>query len=438
MTNVLIYNNNNKTLFIPWLYVGKKFSKQYSHMKVLIFRDDDPNSYNKPKIYSRFNYPLDNLPQGLVCLSLGTSYNHPLDKLPKGLIELSLGGSYNHPLDKLPKGLKNLTIGKSYNHPLDKLPKQLKKLIIKSEFNYFLDNLPEKLEELIINHPFNNSVDKLPKELKKLSILSIYFNHHIDNLPDQLNFLQLSSDSFDFPINNLPAKLTKLILNIKKIHPIINLPENLLECSLNFLGCYKENHIKIYNYDMVFRDNFYSLEKIIKLPNKLTHLSLCGRKFTYQFQYLPSSLQHLTLNYGTFPDEFLNIQHLTNLTHLNLLNHSLDYSIDNLPDNITNLSLLCFNIKPINKFPNSLHKLKILSNFPFYKIPYTVEKLVIISTKLSDNFNQSTIVFPQTLKQISCCTNILNHTNNLKGFKIPFGCLIKKKSKEKINMYLYG
>ena len=55
--------------------------------------------------------------------------------------------------------------------------------------------------------------------------------------------------------------------------------------------------------------------------------------------------------------------------------------------------------------------------------------------KLYSNFNSSTTVFPQTLKQISISDGLFYSTDGLKGFKIPFGCLIKKISEEKMKKY---
>ena len=82
------------------------------------------------KIDKDFNEPLDNLPEGIEEIHFAhcSVFNHRLDNLPQSLKLLKLGTSYNQPLDFLPSGLETLIISYRYKHPMTNFPVGLKNL----------------------------------------------------------------------------------------------------------------------------------------------------------------------------------------------------------------------------------------------------------------------------------------------------------------------
>lgn len=63
---------------------------------------------------------LDHLPPSLKTFNAkGTFGTHNFDNLPDGLLELSLSPIFNSPIDDLPPFLTSLTIGDLFNQPID-------------------------------------------------------------------------------------------------------------------------------------------------------------------------------------------------------------------------------------------------------------------------------------------------------------------------------
>lgn len=147
------------------------------------FTEEDLLNWSKSnKLYifmdETFNLNFD-IPINTVRLLLNEKYNKKLT-LPERLEHLTLGYSYSHKL-KFPSSLKYLKIECNYSKLLDNLPDNLHTLHIGS--NYSSDEIifPSKLKKLSLEKNVNISLNNLPDELKELEI-QIY-DLPINNLP---------------------------------------------------------------------------------------------------------------------------------------------------------------------------------------------------------------------------------------------------------------
>ena len=94
-TDYWIYKNN--TIIIKPSFNDNIYLIDFNdNIKSLVFSDCEEidniieniinnNYYNKTHIKSKFNYTVDNLPQGLLNLIFGISFNQLVDNLPQGL-----------------------------------------------------------------------------------------------------------------------------------------------------------------------------------------------------------------------------------------------------------------------------------------------------------------------------------------------------------------
>ncbi len=111
------------------------------------FKIKDMNEYfysTKWKI-SIFNQPIDNLPNTITHLILGTNFDKPIDNLPNTIIHLTLDHSFNQAIDNLPNTITHLRLGTLFNQPIDNLPNSITHLTLSSfynnKINYFSDTL---------------------------------------------------------------------------------------------------------------------------------------------------------------------------------------------------------------------------------------------------------------------------------------------------------
>ena len=156
-------NNSTNNLQIKYLYFTDSYD-EYFIMNSFEFTD---SFYQIKKLsYSKFNQPIDNLPQTLESLSFGFSFNCTIDNLPQSL--------------------RNLSFGNHFNQMVNNLPQTLKKIKFDYLFNCTVDNLPQTLESLTVGTSFNQTINNLPQSLKKLS-LGNNFNQNLDNLPNSIN-----------------------------------------------------------------------------------------------------------------------------------------------------------------------------------------------------------------------------------------------------------
>lgn len=114
---------------------------------------DLSNYFNLKKISLGDNIKLFKLPDNLEEIIFYGEFDYPIDNLPNGIkkINFSFGSKFNQPMNNLPLSLEELILGIKYSYPLDYLPESLKILRIcnKSIINYA--NLPIGLEKLYIN-----------------------------------------------------------------------------------------------------------------------------------------------------------------------------------------------------------------------------------------------------------------------------------------------
>lgn len=224
-------NNPLKTLHYP---INIKPNKYPSKLKKIIFGENfDQPIDNLPKIlneiiftqYSKFNQPINFLPNSLEILILGNSFNNSLDNLPNSLKYLTIGNTcskyfnasciFNQSLDNLPNSLIELTFCNEsiFQKSLDNLPNTLKKITLSGYYTGSIDNLSDSIETIMIGPTwlkyndntygalfFKKKINKLPKSLKKLCIINndIYKNYKELNFDD----LKLLNDELSKNFNN--------------------------------------------------------------------------------------------------------------------------------------------------------------------------------------------------------------------------------------------
>lgn len=131
-----------------------------------------------------FRYPtinkLEKLPKHIKSLTF-YDYNFPVDNLHNGLLELGLYYFYDFPLNNLPVTLKEIRIPFCYKYPLDLLPDSLETLILPSGYTLSLENLPINIKELMILYNwYHNSIlvenikgiDKILPNLKIIKLMT--------------------------------------------------------------------------------------------------------------------------------------------------------------------------------------------------------------------------------------------------------------------------
>jgi len=256
------YCKNTKTLTIPFDYCGELINIPYDVEKIIFSENDEkeetsqfnnkigcmdcqnincprnlPNTLKYLITGGCFNQSVDNLPNSITHLSLGTkvpigeiseylqqyytmeSFNQSVDNLPLNLTNLTFGDDFNQSVDNLPSNIKVLTFGISFNQPVNKLPLSILELNFGYKFNQPVNNLPLSILELNFGNKFNQSIENLPLQIKKLSI-GVNFNQSIDNLPTNINCISFYSH-YKYK-NNLPLHIEYLIINFSKRKPKLN------------------------------------------------------------------------------------------------------------------------------------------------------------------------------------------------------------------------
>jgi hypothetical protein len=154
-----------------------------------------------------------------------------LENLPNSITHLTLGSDFNQSIDNLPNSITHLTLGFLFNQPIDNLPHSVTHLTFEyeSQFNQSIDNLPNSITHLTFGNKsnFNQHIDNLPNSITHLT-LGWYFNQRIDNLPNSITHLKLGQN-FNQPIDNLPNSITHLIFDMfSQYNQLINkLPNSL-------------------------------------------------------------------------------------------------------------------------------------------------------------------------------------------------------------------
>ena len=229
--------------------------------------------------------------------------------------------------------------------------------------------------QIICEYQYEGRLDLLPNNLKVLDINSWYFNERLDNLPDGLESLIIRSNHFNQPLDNLPGSLKDLTINMNSFHHgLDNLPSNL----------------KILYLDLCLYNTGSNYEKQLdNLPNDLEELTIrvnnnrCKYTDIYRF---PKNLKCLTIIYNDVIDQKINFTSETNkmesLQKLHLMQNInyIGWDLDNLPNNITYLSLDGFIAYQGDIYlPDKLETLVIRNDYQkeFKNIPANLQKVII-------------------------------------------------------------
>ena len=329
-TRVYLYtdmgNNKFKNIIIPdKLPANIKYLELVIYDKPLPELPDNLEELVITSVY--FNHPLpESLPNSLINLKLSTSYNYPLPKiLPPKLKYLELNGDFNHLLPKLPDTLLSLNVNYNYKHELPELPNSLEKLIVYSKTIKPITKFPSNLKILWLNENYNYPyVNSLPLSLIDLTINN---NCYLQELPSNLESLTLHY-KFDSPLPLLPITLKHLYLHMQYNHV---LPEPLpVHLETLYMGA-------LYSHSL---DN---------LPQGLLKLTVVGQIDMNTIYELKTPLDNL-------PNTIITLDILCKYNH----------SLDMLPDSIETLNIIFYD-KKINKLPANLKKIIISTTYKYKK-----------------------------------------------------------------------
>lgn len=236
------------------------------------------------EIGNKINEPIyfSNISKNVKEIIIGKIFNSDLI-LPNSIenIEFCYNSKFNQPVNNLPEKLKYLKFGFNFNQHVDNLPNKLEYLYFGFNFNQELNFLPESIItlEFCYNSCFSKSLENLPNNIKKLLLNSKYHNNSIklNNFSNNINFLRIPDLT---NIHKFPTQINKLILcndfnfdnlpNIQNFENIIELEINNLNpndkiiktLSKNNLQNIKKIIITLYHYNYI--ENFESKLNIIK------------------------------------------------------------------------------------------------------------------------------------------------------------------------------
>ena len=384
------------------LYECFQFKNEYHIPYYGFSKLDDPRYENKRNNYNYINkyYDFSNHNQldktkklvdkyfsNITKIYFGFEFNKSIDNLHDSINWLILGKQFNKPIHKYPLDLKYLTFGYDFNQCVDNLPSLLERLVFGGEFNKPIDNIPDSITHLsfyiqyystIDNYKFgyNNNFDfqpsggeihkscfskkiiKLPKKLTCLVLDNCKNFLELENVITNSKITVIQANSLtDKFLLNLPDTLEHLILFYS--YPKINkLPSGLKSLKMNFANCLEllqclPNNLKIL---IIILGDYYNLNSInyqyelTNLPLTLKYLKIIDYQSNnnYNFNYLPSSITHLTLKTNT--------QNLLNnlpslITHLWIDDNNNDefYPQDNIKELYCGKDYIIKNIDKINK-----------------------------------------------------------------------------------------
>ena len=129
------YNKETQTLKLPWDF-DEELCDLPLNTKVIIFEKDHSRFQ-----YSKFNQPVDNLPNSITHLTFGWNFKKTVNNLPHSITHLSFKDYFNQPVNNLPNSITHLTFG--------------------YYFNQLVDNLPSSLQEINFNNGSNSKKDIL-------------------------------------------------------------------------------------------------------------------------------------------------------------------------------------------------------------------------------------------------------------------------------------
>lgn len=133
------YSINGNSINFEFVFDGiftKRICKKVKNYDEIIFQCPITNKLTElPKhiksiVFYDYDFPVDNLHNGLLELMFYDNYDFPLNNLPTTLKELLIPFNYKYSLDFLPDGLEILDLPNNYNLSLKNLPSSINKIII--------------------------------------------------------------------------------------------------------------------------------------------------------------------------------------------------------------------------------------------------------------------------------------------------------------------
>ncbi len=168
---------------------------------------------SKITFYTYFQELVDNIPDNIVNVEFHANPIGPVNNLPNSIKFLCLGSKFSDSVDFLPDGLESLYLvcSKDFNHSIDNLPNNLDTLILSGEFNQPINHLPSNLKHLMFWCKFSHPLCKLPPNLESLIFIDDNFNHPIDYLPNSIKNLELNKN-YDKLLPNIPTSIEHLVI----------------------------------------------------------------------------------------------------------------------------------------------------------------------------------------------------------------------------------
>ena len=114
VNNIIIFDLDfNKILDNEIIQVIKLcntiYFNNYNDIKKCIKTENKYNGdYKKYWKISKFNQPINNLPNSITHLTLGLDFNQPINNLPNSITNLTLGQKFNQQINNLPNSLTHL------------------------------------------------------------------------------------------------------------------------------------------------------------------------------------------------------------------------------------------------------------------------------------------------------------------------------------------
>ena len=298
---------------------------------------------------------------------LGKKFNKPILKYPSNLKYLTFGYDFNQDITDLPNSLERLVFGVNFNRCIDDLPDSITHLSFFVEINYLSDYYrfgcnkntdyrPSGCE--IHKSKFSQQITKLPKKITNLVLDTNKNFLGLENIISKIKLTHLQANNLDDNLlSNLSDTLEHLMLYSQ---PTINrLPSGLKSLLMNFTNCLElltcllvdlEMLILITRHNCFKNYNNYPYD-LSNLPLRLKYLKIIDDNTNnyYNFDYLPGSITHLTLDLQT---NYL-LNNLPNsITHLwidSISNQELFHPQDNIKELYTNKEYIEKHFNSINK-----------------------------------------------------------------------------------------
>ncbi len=103
-----------------------------------------PESLYLNFINQHFNQPLVNIPDFIICITVGKNFNQDFSTIPETVKQLNICSEYKFPYSTIPDWIEIISINLVYiNFPINNLPFSVQEIKINNIFNE--NNIKEKL-----------------------------------------------------------------------------------------------------------------------------------------------------------------------------------------------------------------------------------------------------------------------------------------------------